>query len=1209
MNKIEFTLYWSYTKSNNGIPNDATKATASDLGLAKFENPKTVAVSDKGQSCKWENLPNGKFNGTVDRPIYYYIKETKYTVGTETYKLDETDNKFYKLENVTPDTFADPKIEGAYQQFYTNNGINKSGDITVKNTKGLYVKKVWRTADNKALATDDIPVEYIKYVITGVGADGKRINIHEGKLTKENNWTEAVPPEELTGYTDFKVKEEIEEGQVEVLHGFNFSPNYNVTGSIGEITLVNKNNNPSVIDVTVNKEWSDGAENHTGNPIDIWLYRTSRYLTSEELETLKNTRTLSAEGLSCERVTINGVSEWMLNSGNGWTETWEDLPYKGEIGSNKVSRFYYYAVEKTDIGDYKATYSRNDQSSLQTLTIRNAIPGSLTLQKSWHDTSGNSIEAPKGTDSIEVSLYRREKKPSSGDTSSLPTNQIKIMALGDSITHGYINSDNGYRKYFYDVLVNTYHMNIDMVGSQYSGSNVSYTKSDGTIITYDPNHEGHSGFSIESYGNRTGLKETIIGSQTVKNNDPDIVLLLIGTNDIMDNYEINNIENRLKNLVDEVYSQKSDVTVFIMSPPPISSTKALASGYNQYQNETNQTLMDSNVSACIIAVQNVVKYEKGLSRNCIYLDLNAEFVNYKGGYEEILHDYCHPNETGYELMGNFLAEEIVKYYGGSVTTSVPENVNGVPFDIKANDEYEFVGKYTIEKSKDWTLSIPNLETEKNGNDYVYYIVEETTGNWTAAYSGNGQTISGSAGATITVTNTVDKGSIEVEKVWKNKDGSKLDPSLMQSIEVQLYRSTTNLKSTPVASNIMNEPMALAVDDDSEYDTVTVTEGLIVDESEHMPLSQWSNVKSTGIKKVEFKFAKAVSPRIGLISSGDWDGKWSYNYVDIWNEDKTICTMSEIPEPFESIIVQSNGSAVTSDLIAITFYYPKGTLGGDTGGGSTTDPTDPPPSETTPTQPQEGIPLNLETVTGENPDNTTYENKTAKIYGINAGDTITINLKGTPYQNINGCFGFSYPNGDNTWGWKQDEWNTTINSDGTATVTWTVPSTFPSGTELQFQIWYNYDSIDSATYTVTPSGTTTDPEEPPTDPDPVNPTDPEDTDTHIPDGAVKVDEYTLSSTYGWKHTFDNLPLTDNDGNPYYYYVKEVNAPEGFEVTYVDGVTPGGTITITNTKKEASTTTMPSTGGVGARKYYMIGGMLMLMSACGWAMHRRNRVMSR
>ena len=292
---VEFTLYWSYTKSNNGIPNDATKATASDLGLtAAFENPKTVAVSGTEQSCTWENLPNGKFNGTVDRPIYYYIKETKYTVGTETYKLDETDNKFYKLENVTPDTFADPKIEGAYQQFYTNNGINKSGDITVKNTKGLYVKKVWRTADNKALATDDIPVEYIKYVITGVGADGKRINIHEGKLTKENNWTEAVPPEELTGYTDFKVKEEIEEGQVEVLHGFNFSPNYNVTGSIGEITLVNKNNNPSVIDVTVNKEWSDGAENHTGNPIDIWLYRTSRYLTSEELETLKNTRTLSA---------------------------------------------------------------------------------------------------------------------------------------------------------------------------------------------------------------------------------------------------------------------------------------------------------------------------------------------------------------------------------------------------------------------------------------------------------------------------------------------------------------------------------------------------------------------------------------------------------------------------------------------------------------------------------------------------------------------------------------------------------------------------------------------------------------------------------------------------------------------------------------------------------------------------------------------------
>ena len=899
----------------------------------------------------------------------------------------------------------------------------------------------------------------------------------------------------------------------------------------------------------------------------------------------------------------------MLNSGNGWTETWEDLPYKGEIGSNKVSRFYYYAVEKTDIGDYKATYSRNDQSSLQTLTIRNAIPGSLTLQKSWHDTSGNSIEAPKGTDSIEVSLYRREKKPSSGDTSSLPTNQIKIMALGDSITHGYINSDNGYRKYFYDVLVNTYHMNIDMVGSQYSGSNVSYTKSDGTIITYDPNHEGHSGFSIESYGNRTGLKETIIGSQTVKNNDPDIVLLLIGTNDIMDNYEINNIENRLKNLVDEVYSQKSDVTVFIMSPPPISSTKALASGYNQYQNETNQTLMDSNVSACIIAVQNVVKYEKGLSRNCIYLDLNAEFVNYKGGYEEILHDYCHPNETGYELMGNFLAEEIVKYYGGSVTTSVPENVNGVPFDIKANDEYEFVGKYTIEKSKDWTLSIPNLETEKNGNDYVYYIVEETTGNWTAAYSGNGQTISGSAGATITVTNTVDKGSIEVEKVWKNKDGTPLTPSDMQSIEVQLYRSTTK----PSAMNIMNEPMALAVDDEENYVTITVPKPEGYDYGERMELKDLvSNTKD--IVKVQFNFSNSLNGSVGLLNGDDaWNGWWTGSPSEYfeWNESKTVLIFKSLPEGFNAL--NCNDWNKTDSLVSITFYYPAGTEigGGDTGGGSTTDPTDPPPSETTPTQPQGDTKLKFGD--GENA-------KVADIEDIKIGDKIKITVKpksNVSLNNINGSFGFvSNANGV----WTNHEWGNgkeipmTINSDGTVTIEWTVSDDY-NGATFQFQIWgsnvADIVDLENSTYTIQNSTTPDpDPEEPDTtDPDPVNPTDPEDTDTHIPDGAEPLEKITLSSTYGWKHTFDNLPLTDASGNPYYYYVKEMNAPEGFEVTYVDGVTPGGKITITNTKQEASTTTMPSTGGVGARKYYMIGGMLMLMSACGWAMHRRNRVMSR
>lgn len=41
---------------------------------------------------------------------------------------------------------------------------------------------------------------------------------------------------------------------------------------------------------------------------------------------------------------------------------------------------------------------------------------------------------------------------------------VKILAVGDSITHGYINGDNGYRKYFCYGLQQNGITNFDMVG-------------------------------------------------------------------------------------------------------------------------------------------------------------------------------------------------------------------------------------------------------------------------------------------------------------------------------------------------------------------------------------------------------------------------------------------------------------------------------------------------------------------------------------------------------------------------------------------------------------------------------------------------------------------------------------------------------------------------------------------------------------------------
>ncbi len=53
---------------------------------------------------------------------------------------------------------------------------------------------------------------------------------------------------------------------------------------------------------------------------------------------------------------------------------------------------------------------------------------------------------------------------------------------------------------------------------------------------------------------------------------------------------------------------------------------------------------------------------------------------------------------------------------------------------------------------------------------------------------------------------------------------------------------------------------------------------------------------------------------------------------------------------------------------------------------------------------------------------------------------------------------------------------------------------------------------------------------------------------------------------WSYLWKDLPVQDSNGNTYYYYVKEVSVPAGFEVSIDNnGGISGGTITATNTKQ--------------------------------------------
>ena len=256
---------------------------------------------------------------------------------------------------------------------------------------------------------------------------------------------------------------------------------------------------------------------------------------------------------------------------------------------------------------------------------------------------------------------------------------VKILSLGDSITDGYWTSG-AYRKYMYHDLEQMGY-NIDMVGPK--GGNSNTFTYNGQSVSYDDNNAGYSGYAIQEMTtkeHRSGILETIQGTWYNGQNmiaayQPDIVLLQIGTNDILSNYN-DGITDRLENLVNVILQDlDSDSTVFVSTIPDIDAyTRAdwLGSyGINAWgstQEEKDQ-LMET-VTGCIdtynTSIYNLVLKMQSEGKNVQFADINSVV-----DYQTDLHDGVHPNEAGYENMGNYWAGLLNDFFQNHGTNPKP----------------------------------------------------------------------------------------------------------------------------------------------------------------------------------------------------------------------------------------------------------------------------------------------------------------------------------------------------------------------------------------------------------------------------------------------------------------------------------------------------------------------------------------------------------
>jgi lysophospholipase L1-like esterase len=244
-----------------------------------------------------------------------------------------------------------------------------------------------------------------------------------------------------------------------------------------------------------------------------------------------------------------------------------------------------------------------------------------------------------------------EARPEVADTSSATdaasyqpctSSPCKILPLGDSITEGCCTApEGGYRIELFTKAVNS-KQNITFVGGTLS---IGDAKPNGPTTvagqTFPQGNEGNGGYTIASPSSKGGIAGAIT-DQSCSTYKPDIVLLMIGTNDILQNIDLGNAPTRLGSLMDEIMTDAPSALLVVSSIPPCCN--------------------DTTVQAYNATIPDMVKTRAQAGKHVLFVDAHAAFVkdaNYKADY--ISSDGLHPSANGYAVVGDLFYAAISPY--------------------------------------------------------------------------------------------------------------------------------------------------------------------------------------------------------------------------------------------------------------------------------------------------------------------------------------------------------------------------------------------------------------------------------------------------------------------------------------------------------------------------------------------------------------------
>jgi lysophospholipase L1-like esterase len=184
---------------------------------------------------------------------------------------------------------------------------------------------------------------------------------------------------------------------------------------------------------------------------------------------------------------------------------------------------------------------------------------------------------------------------------------VRVMPLGDSITEG-TQVPGGYRVGLWQRLPAAGYR-VDLVGTQFNGP----------AALGDHDHEGHPGWRIDQIdANITGWLRTA---------GPRTVLLHIGTNDVLQNFDLAGAPGRLSTLIDHITAAATAADVFVATIIPLASAsqEGAARTFNA-------------------AIPGIVQSKVNAGKRVHLVDMHAALTTAD------LIDGIHPTATGYDKM-------------------------------------------------------------------------------------------------------------------------------------------------------------------------------------------------------------------------------------------------------------------------------------------------------------------------------------------------------------------------------------------------------------------------------------------------------------------------------------------------------------------------------------------------------------------------------